>query len=202
MSNTADFFLTIQQPSIAEFKDRGSRFIAYSFPIESTEDFKQNLLQLKKEHPKAVHHCFAYRLGIDKNNFRVSDDGEPQGSAGKPILNQIDSKQLTNILVVVVRYFGGTLLGVPGLINAYKTATTLALQTTPIVQKAIEINYELHFDYTRMNDVMMIIKQCNCSIIQQENQLFCLLKIGIPKNRLQEVLFRLKELINVECIKR
>jgi putative IMPACT (imprinted ancient) family translation regulator len=105
------FFNTIDKPSSAEFKDRGSKFIAYAFPISSVEDFKLKLNDIKKEHPKATHHCFAYRLGTDGNNFRVSDDGEPSGSAGRPILGQIDSKQLTNTLVIVVRYFGGTLLG-------------------------------------------------------------------------------------------
>jgi uncharacterized YigZ family protein len=192
-----DFYLTIAQTSVEEFKDKGSRFIAYAFPLQSKDAVKKILLELKKEHAKAVHHCFAYRIGIDGNNFRVSDDGEPSGSAGKPILNQIDSKQLTNILVVVVRYFGGTLLGVPGLINAYKTATSLALQTIPFVQKAIEANYELQFDYTQMNEVMIVVKQMNCSIHLQESNLFCLLKIGIPKARLTETLYRLEELHTV-----
>src|SRR5262245_36782634 len=123
-----EFYFTIAQSSFAEFKDRGSRFLAYAYPIQSTEDFKNYLHQLKKEHPKAVHHCFAYRIGIDGNNFRSSDDGEPSGTAGKPILGQIDSKGLTNTAIVVVRYFGGTLLGVPGLINAYKTSSSFALQ--------------------------------------------------------------------------
>lgn len=202
MSANQDFYFTINQTSVAEFKDRGSRFIAYTFPLESVDNFKTHLSALKKEHPKAVHHCFAYRIGLDGNNFRVSDDGEPSGSAGKPILNQIDSKQITNVLVVVVRYFGGTLLGVPGLINAYKTATTLSLQTTPIIQKPVEINYELHFDYTKMNDVMIVVKQFNCTVLSQENQLFCVLQIGIPKNRLDQVLFKLNELLTVEIIKR
>ncbi|KAI9435670.1 ribosomal protein S5 domain 2-type protein, partial [Russula earlei] len=112
----------------AEFKDRGSRFIAYAYPIQSADDCKRYLQELKKEHPKAVHHCFAYRLGLDGNSFRVSDDGEPSGTAGKPIMGQIDSKQLANVLIVVVRYFGGTLLGVPGLINAYRSAAAMALQ--------------------------------------------------------------------------
>jgi uncharacterized YigZ family protein len=201
MTSEQDFYSTIAQPSTEEFKDRGSRFIAYAYPISSVDDFKKYLQLLKKEHPKAVHHCFGYRLGLDGNSFRVSDDGEPSGSAGRPILNQIDSKQLTNVLVIVVRYFGGTLLGVPGLINAYKTATTLALQTVPTVQKPIEIIYELQFDYTKMNEVMMIVKQCNCTVINQETQLFCLLKIGIPKARLTEVLYKFKELVSVEASK-
>ena len=196
-----EFYKTIEQPAIAEFKDRGSKFIAFAYPIETADDFKKHLQQLKKEHPKAVHHCFAYRIGTDGNNFRVSDDGEPSGSAGKPILGQIDSKEVTNIAVIVVRYFGGSLLGVPGLINAYKTVTSLVLQVTPIVPKQIEVKYVIHFDYTQMNEVMMVMKQCNCTIIAQEVQLFCNITAGIPKSRLTEVLYRLKELQNVETKK-
>ena len=196
-----EFYYTIAQPVVAEFKDRGSRFLAYAYPISSVKEFKEKLKQLKEEHHKAVHHCFAYRLGIDENIFRVSDDGEPSGSAGKPILGQIDSKELTNVLIIVVRYFGGTLLGVPGLINAYKTVASLALQTTPIVQKQIELSYSLQFDYTRMNDVMMIVKQYNCTVIKQEMILFCELEIGIPKNRLEEVLYKFSELHTVEIKK-
>ncbi len=193
-----DHFQTIEKASFAEFKDRGSKFIAYAYPVASTDECKKYLQQLKKEHPKAVHHCFAYRLGWDGNQFRVSDDGEPSGTAGRPILGQIDSKQLTNIVVIVVRYFGGTLLGVPGLIQAYKSATAMVLQLIPVVQKPIEIMYELHFEYTLMNEVMMIIKQSGCSVASQEMQLFCLLKIGIPKAKLEEVLYKLKEIRGIE----
>jgi len=195
--NEQDFYYTITQSSTAEFKDRGSKFIAFAFPIETTDDFKMQLQLLKKEHPKAVHHCFAYRIGTDGNNFRSSDDGEPSGTAGKPILGQIDSKELTNVAVIVVRYWGGTLLGVPGLINAYKTAAALAFQVTPIIQKQVELKYSIEFDYTQMNDVMMILKQFNCTIITQEMQLFCMIKTGIPKNRLHEALYRLHDLQNV-----
>lgn len=190
----ADYFQTIAQPTTAEFKDKGSRFLAYAFPIATADQFKEKLQLIKKEHPKAAHHCFAYRLGIDGNNFRASDDGEPSSSAGKPILGQIDSKRLTDVAVIVVRYFGGTLLGVPGLINAYKTATVMALQLTPTVQKPIEVLYELQFDYTRMNEVMTLVKQMDCSIASQQQQLFMLLTIGIPKARLDEMLYRLKDM--------
>jgi uncharacterized YigZ family protein len=196
-----DYYQTIEKTSFAEYKDRGSKFIAYAYPVETVEDCKQYLQQLKKEHPKAVHHCFAYRIGWDGNLFRVSDDGEPSGTAGKPILGQIDSKQLTNIVVIVVRYFGGTLLGVPGLIQAYKSATAMVLQLVPVVQKSIEVMYELHFDYTLMNEVMLIIKQYGCSVMEQEMQLFCLLKIGIPKARLDEVLYKLKEIHSLDTQK-
>jgi uncharacterized YigZ family protein len=189
-----DYYQTIEKTSFAEYKDRGSKFIAYAFPVQSVDEFKQCLQQLKKEHPKAVHHCFAYRLGWDGNTFRVSDDGEPSGTAGKPILGQIDSKELTNITVIVVRYFGGTLLGVPGLIQAYKSAASMVLQIIPVIQKPVEVMYELQFDYTLMNEVMMIVKQYGCSVIGQEMQLFCLLKIGVPKARMQEVLYKLEDI--------
>jgi uncharacterized YigZ family protein len=191
------YYNTIEQPSMAEFKDRGSKFIAYSFPVNTIDQAKKQVAALKKEHPKAVHHCLAYRMGVDGSTYRVSDDGEPSGSAGRPILGQIDSKQLTNILVVVVRYFGGTLLGVPGLINAYKTATSLALQLSPITQKPIEIAYTLHFDYQQMNEVMMLIEQYNYSMLEQTAQLFVELKVGIPKNRLEEVIAKIDDLHGV-----
>lgn len=197
----SDFYKTIEQAAVAEYKDRGSKFTAYAYPIETADDFKKHLQQLKKDHPKAVHHCFAYRIGASGNNFRVSDDGEPSGTAGKPILGQIDSKELINIAVIVVRYFGGTLLGVPGLINAYKTVASLALQVTPIITKPVEVKYLVHFDYTLINELMMVMKQYNCTIIAQEMQLFCNITAGIPKNRLAEVLYRLKDLQNIEVKK-
>lgn len=197
----ASFFFTIDKPGVAEFKDRGSKFIAYAYPVESAEAFKKYLLALKKEHPKAVHHCFAYRIGTDGNNFRVSDDGEPSGSAGRPILGQIDSKEITNAAVIVVRYFGGSLLGVPGLINAYKMAATLVFQVTPIVQKQIEVTYQIQFDYTQMNEVIMVLKQYGCNIISNELQLFCIIKTGIPTNRVNEVLYKLKEMQGVDIVK-
>ncbi|MEO5647501.1 MAG: YigZ family protein [Chitinophagaceae bacterium] len=200
LNTEMDFYNTISKSTIAEFKDRGSKFIAHAFPITTIAEFKIQLLELKKEHPKAVHHCFAYRLGTDGNTFRVSDDGEPAGTAGKPILGQLDSKEITDTAVIVVRYFGGTLLGVPGLINAYKTAASLALQLTPIVQNPIEKIFSLQFDYTKMNDVMMVVKQFNCTVINQEVQLFSLMKIGIPLNRLTEVSYRIGEIKGVEMI--
>ena len=196
MENDA-YYNTIEKTAVAEYKDRGSKFLAYVYPLKEVSDFKEKLAALKKEHPKAVHHCFAYRLGLDGNNYRVSDDGEPSGTAGRPILGQIDSKQLTNVLIVVVRYFGGTLLGVPGLINAYRTAVSLALQITPVVQKPVLLTYRLQFDYTQMNDVMKVVKQFDCAVQKQEIVLFCVLEMGIPRNRLDEVLFRLKELRGV-----
>lgn len=198
---TPDYYYTIEKPSVAEFKDRGSRFIAFAFPVADINDFKEKLAIVKKEHPKATHHCFAYRLGPDGSLFRVSDDGEPSGSAGRPILGQIDSKQLTDVLIIVARYFGGTLLGVPGLINAYKTAAALALQVTPVLQKPVLVYYRLQFDYTIMNEVMMISKQFDCLVSEQEMNLFCSLRLGIPKNRLEEVLYKMNNIRGVEAKK-
>jgi len=191
-------YFTIAQQGFAEFKDRGSRFLAYAYPISTAEDFKQRLTVLKKEHPKAVHHCFAYRIGTDGNTFRVSDDGEPSGSAGKPILGQLDSKQLTNVAVIVIRYFGGTLLGVPGLIHAYKTATALALQLVQVIEKSIEINYQVFCNYNELNEVMTIIKKYNCTVINQEKSMFCSIDFGIAKNRLEQVLYNLTNMHGIE----
>jgi uncharacterized YigZ family protein len=193
-----EFYYTIERSGSAEFKDRGSKFIAIAQPIATVEDFKQALNEIKKLHPKATHHCFAYRLGLDGNTFRVSDDGEPSGTAGRPILGQIDSKELVNVLVVVVRYFGGTLLGVPGLINAYRSAASLALQITPLVQKQVEKEFVVQFDYTRIGEIMALAKQYNCRVVKQEMQLFCNMTLAIPKNRVTEVSYKLQEIKNVE----
>jgi uncharacterized YigZ family protein len=199
---TNDYYNTIDTPSSAEYKDRGSKFIAYAFPVLTINDFKEKLAGVKKEHPKATHHCFAYRLGLDGTVFRVSDDGEPSGSAGRPILGQIDSKQVTNVAVVVVRYFGGTLLGVPGLINAYKTATSLALQLTPIIAKPILIHYLLRFDYTQMNEVLRLLRQFECTVGNMQNQLFSSLEAGIPRNRLYDVMYKLRDLRGIEIVEK
>lgn len=196
-----DFYYTIEKPTAAEFRDRGSKFIAYAFPISDINAFKEKLANVKKEHPKASHHCFAYRLGMDHSNYRVSDDGEPSGTAGRPILGQIDSKQLTNVLIIVVRYFGGTLLGVPGLINAYKTAAAMALEQAPVVQKTVLVHYRLQFDYTQMNEVMRMLKQFDCVILRQEMQLFCDFQVGIPQKKLETVLSLLKQSYKLEITK-
>ncbi|MEJ7767217.1 MAG: YigZ family protein [Chitinophagaceae bacterium] len=197
-----EFYYNIDKNAVTELKERGSRFIAYAYPVLSVDDCKTKLNVLKKEHPKATHHCFAYRVGSEGDVYRVNDAGEPSGTAGKQILGQIDSRQLTNTLVVVVRYFGGTLLGVPELINAYKSVTALVLQLTPVSQKAVEAAYLLRFNYTQVNDVMTIIKQCDCSIIEQQMMLFCEILIGIPLGRLSEALHRLADIRDIELVKR
>jgi uncharacterized YigZ family protein len=201
MTTEEDFYYTIEKESQAEFRDRGSRFVACASPLKDLADFKIRLAAVKKEHSRATHHCFAYRIGLDGNQFRVSDDGEPSGSAGRPILGQIDSKRLTDVLVIVVRYFGGTLLGIPGLVNAYKSAAALALQVTPVVQRPVELPYYLGFDYTQVNDVMTILKKANCAVLEKDIQLFSNMKIAVPKNRIEEVLSGLKNLRDVDIRK-
>jgi len=196
-----DYFTTIEKPSTAEFKDRGSKFIAYVYPITDVNGFKEKLAVLKKEHPKAVHHCFAYRLGTDGNIFRVSDDGEPSGSAGRPVLGQIDSRQLTNVTVIVVRYFGGSLLGIPGLINAYKTSAALSLEAAAIIRKPVLVNYRLWFDYTQMNDVMKMVKQFDCVIVGKKTGLFYFMHICVPKIKISGFLRMLQELRQVRVEK-
>lgn len=192
--STEFYYNTVEQQSVAEFTDRGSKFIAYVFPIVEVIQFKESLVQIKKEHPKASHHCFAYRIGYDKLVYRVSDDGEPSGSAGRPILGAIDSLQLTNVLVVVVRYFGGTLLGVPGLINAYKSSALLAFKQVAILKKPILSSIDLEFDYTVMNDVMRIVKQTGCAVLHQEQGLFCTMKLGVPLEHFIAIVNRIKDL--------
>jgi uncharacterized YigZ family protein len=190
-------YITIASPGTGDFRDRGSKFLAYSYPITSAGDVKEKLHALKKEHPKAVHHCYAYRIGIDGTQYRAVDDGEPSGSAGKPILGQIDSMGLTNVLVVVVRYFGGTLLGVPGLINAYKVATAQSLEQIPKTEKWIENLYEINFDYPAMGEVLYLLKQAEATIYKQDLQLFCIINAGIPRHHSDTYVQRLSEIRGV-----
>lgn len=191
-------YKTIADTGTSDFRDRGSKFLAYSYPILSADEVKEKVQALKKEHPKAVHYCLAWRVGTDGTQYRASDDGEPAGSAGRPILGQIDSLGLTNVLVVVVRYFGGTLLGVPGLINAYKTAATAALEGLPTVEKWIETQIEITFDYSSMGEVLYLLKQYEATIYKQELQLFCSINAGIPKQQLNACLAKLSEIRGVQ----
>jgi uncharacterized YigZ family protein len=177
-----DTYKTITTLSEGLFKDRGSRFISFAIPVETEEEVKKHIADLKKKHHDACHHCYAYQLGYDKSVYRANDDGEPSGTAGKPIFGQIQSKDLTNILVVVVRYFGGTLLGVSGLINAYKTAAKEALESANILTKTVNDVYEITFDYLGMNDVMKIIKDYKLEIINQDFELTCLIEFSTRKN--------------------
>ena len=173
-------YTTIAHSAESDFRDRGSKFFGYAYSVSATEEAKQHLQRLKKLHPKAVHHCFAWRIGADGEQSRANDDGEPSGTAGKPIEGQIISRNLTNVLVVVVRYFGGTLLGVPGLINAYKTAAAEALDKAGREERKVEHRFLVQFDYTQMNDVMQVVKQFQCRLGKQEMGLYCLYEIWVP----------------------
>lgn len=187
-------FQTLAQSSQAEFRDRGSQFIAYAEPVQTVEQCKAHLQLIRKEHPKATHHCFAYRMGLEGNQFRSNDDGEPSGTAGKPILGQIDSRELTDVQVVVVRYFGGTQLGVPGLIQAYKSATALALQLSPVLRKPVLKSFTVEFDYTRTNDVMRLLRELDIAILKQQHDLFSKLEVGVPVRQILRLQERLIEM--------
>lgn len=169
MAEIKDTYRSIAAMSEGLFKDNGSRFIALAYPVESEDEVKPIVDSLRKEYHDARHHCFAYRIGLDGARFRASDDGEPSGSAGRQILGQIDSMGLSDILVVVVRYFGGIKLGIPGLIRAYKTSTLDALQSAAVIEKVAGVSYRVRFGYMAMNDVMKVVKDLS---LPQKNQQF------------------------------
>lgn len=173
-------FRTLASPVQAEWKDKGSRFIAYAYPVLGLDEIKTIVDNLRQEHHKARHWCYAYRLGTDGNQFRANDDGEPSGSAGRPILGQIDSFGLTDCVVVVVRYFGGTLLGVSGLIQAYKTSTMLALQNGQIIEKNIEKTVLLRCDYAHLNEAIRLAKLHHAQIVKQDWQADCCVWVRVP----------------------
>ena len=160
----ADSYLTVKSKHEVLFKERGSKFLAFIFPVKSEEEIKNHLIALKKEHPNANHHCYAWRLGADKLAYRANDDGEPSNTAGKPILGQIQSNDLTNVLIVVVRYFGGTLLGVGGLISAYKTAAAEVIAAAEIFENFILFEYSVEFNEENINLVMRVLKDCGAKI--------------------------------------
>jgi uncharacterized YigZ family protein len=174
-----DTFKTIEKPSEGLFKDKGSRFISFAFPVNSEEEIREIIQSIRKEHHSARHHCFAWRLGADKLLFRSNDDGEPSSTAGKPILGQIQSFDLTNILIVVVRYFGGTLLGVSGLISAYRNAALDAINQAEIVEKLVENWLLVEFDYGAMNEVMKVFKDEKLPQIDPQFDLKCKIKTHI-----------------------
>ena len=190
----SDTYLTIEKPTEAIFKDKGSKFLAFAYPVENDQQIKEILNQLKKEHHTANHHCYAYRLGADKMNFRANDDGEPSNTAGKPILGQIQSNDLTNILIVVVRYFGGTLLGVSGLINAYKNSAADVIKVSTITEKQILFNYTIQFYFEHLNDVMKLLKQLDCKITNQQFDNNCEMSFSIRKANSEQCEEKLKKI--------
>lgn len=191
-------YKTITEAAEALFKDRGSKFLAFAYPFPDKEKLKEILNELRAQHNKAVHFCYAYRCGLDGDDYRANDDGEPSGSAGRPILGQIDSLGLSSVLVVVVRYFGGTLLGVPGLINAYKTAAAMVLAEAHIEERPIEEYVRLEFDYPKMSEVMHWCKHYQVSIRKQDMGLFCSLELGVPRLGYQDFLEKIESIYGVD----
>lgn len=192
-----DTYRTILAPSEGLFKDKGSKFIAYAYPVYSEEEIKDIVQSIRKEHYSARHHCYAWRLGHEKLQFRANDDGEPSSTAGKPILGQIQSFDLTNILVVVVRYFGGTLLGVGGLINAYKNAAQDAIAHAEIVEKMVEKQLIIEFDYGVMNEVMKVFKDEKLPQIDPQFDLHCTIKTWVrlsDTSRIESMLLKIEGL--------
>lgn len=196
-----DSFLSIASPSEGLFKDNGSRFIAKAYPVETEEEVKEIVTALKKEYYDARHHCYAYRLGYLGDRFRSNDDGEPSSSAGRPILGQIDSRGLSDVLVVVIRYFGGIKLGIPGLIRAYKSATADALDSALKVEKTATKGYKVSFGYENMNDVMRIFKDMD---LPQKNQLFdlrCSMETAVRLSAVDDFLSRMSDVEGAEVEK-
>ena len=183
-----DTYFTITQPSTEVLlKEKNSKFLGYAFPITSEEEVKIHIENLKKQHFSARHWCYAYQIGTDKIQYRANDDGEPNNSAGMPIYGQIQSFGVTNILVVVVRYFGGVKLGVGGLITAYKTAAQMALEAAEIIEKTIDVRFEVHFDYKNMNKVMRVIKEKNLTLISQKMEESCAIEIATRKKNAKSI---------------
>lgn len=197
MDNDLPIYKTITKSAEGLYKEKGSKFISYAYPVSTEEEIKAALEEVKKAHHSARHYCYAYRINPRNIYERANDDGEPRHSAGTPILGQLNSFQVVNTLVVVVRYFGGTKLGVSGLINAYKTAASNALTNATIVEKELKAAFEIRFEYPQMNDVMRIIKQFDATITEQEMNLNVMMRLEIREDkllRIQEPLDLLKKL--------
>ena len=190
----SDEYKTITEPSQGSFRDRGSKFLAFAFPAGSEKEVKEHLETLRKQYYDATHHCYAYVLGFDKSAYRVNDDGEPSGTAGRPIHGQILSNDLTNILIVVIRYYGGTNLGVPGLIHAYKSASAEALSNAAIVTKIVKEVYQVEYPYEVMNDVMKIVKEEVLEVINNEFGMKCVIRLAIRHSESERVKSRFSKI--------
>lgn len=189
----SDNFLTIAKPSDGLFKDKGSKFLAFAFPVRDEEEIKVILSNLRKEHFSARHCCYAWSLGAEEGRFRINDDGEPSGTAGRPIYGQIQSFKLTNILIVVVRYFGGTLLGVSGLIQAYKKAALDAINNSEIITGTLEFLVEVKFEYIAMNDLMQLIKEEQLEIIDSQFDLHSRLRLKVRSAKLEMIKMKIEK---------
>jgi uncharacterized YigZ family protein len=194
----SDTYKTIEEKAKGVYKEKGSKFLAFAFPVFTEDELKNHIAGLRKEYHDARHHCYAWKLGLDGNRFRTNDDGEPSGTAGKPIYGQLLSHELTNVLVVVVRYFGGTKLGTSGLIHAYKSATKDAFANAVIIERTVNDTCNVMFDYGAMNDVMRIVKEENPEIISQDFNLSCKMKLSIRKSKSQVLISKLEKLESVK----
>ncbi len=197
-----DTFKTIAFPSPEIlFKEKNSKFFGYAFPVTKEEEIKNHLELLRKQHFGAVHFCYAYQIGVESIQFRANDDGEPSNSAGMPIYGQIQSFGLTNVLVVIVRFFGGVKLGVGGLISAYRTAAQLALEEAEIIEKTIDVHYQITFDYKNINKVMRVIKEKNLTLVSQKMEENCRIEISTRKKNAEMVFDIFSNLFEVEIKK-
>ena len=200
MSQAKDSYLTISGPAEAIYKERSSKFLTYAYPVESEEEIKELLDALRKQYYDATHHCYAYRLGPQGEQFRANDDGEPSGTAGKPILGQLLSAKVTNCLVVVVRYFGGTKLGVSGLIQAYKESTAEVLAVSDIIEKTVDKIITIDFSYISMNGVMRVIKEMNPHIEEQVFDNLCTMRLRIRESEADQLIAKLLKIEGVSLI--
>jgi uncharacterized YigZ family protein len=194
-----DTYKTISSASVEVlYKEKNSKFFGYAFPVSNEEEIKEHLDRLRKEHFSARHWCYAYQIGTEKIQYRANDDGEPNNSAGMPIYGQIQSFEVTNVMVVVVRYFGGVKLGVGGLISAYKTAAQMALENSEIVEQTINKFFTISFGYAHMNKVMRIIKEKNLQIVSQKMEMDCEIQISIRKKNVQNLLDTFENLYEIK----
>ena len=193
----SDTFRTIASSSEGSYKEKGSKFLSFAFPVKNVDEINQILAQYRKQYYDARHICYAYMLGNAKNEWRANDDGEPSGTAGRPILGQINSFELTNVLVIVVRYFGGILLGTGGLITAYKEASMHALEQANIVEQTIDEVFTVGFDYLLMNEVMRVIKEINPLVLDQSFDNMCSMKLSIRQSDAEKLKSKLGNIIGV-----
>lgn len=189
-----DLYKTIDKISEGIYKEKGSKFISYAYPVTTEEEVKTIITDIKKQYYDARHHCYAYMLGNERDNFRAVDDGEPSSTAGKPILGQILSNEITNVLIVVVRYFGGTKLGVGGLINAYKSAAADALDNNEIIEKTLDAYFRIEYDYLKMNDVMKLIKDEQLEVLSQEFDNLCTMEMRVRESEYERIKERIEKL--------
>ena len=199
-----DIYKEVQNPSSGTYKEKGSKFISYSYPVYTEKDIKDKIEEVKKIEHSARHYCYAFVLHPDKSFQRAGDDGEPSSTAGRPILSQILSNDLTNILIIVVRYFGGVKLGISGLIRSYKTAAANAIINSKIITKTLKEQFEVCFEYTQMNNVMRLVKEFDLEVVKTDFQIDCKLIFAVPKSKSLDVedTFKKNHEITIEYIKK